>query len=58
LALERLREEIEAEENDKLHAPAIKRELLRQRDYKVDLDSKLGKSVVITKNTPASQSGG
>lgn len=39
-------------------APPIKRELLKQRDYKVDLDSKLGKSVVITKNTPTSQSGG
>lgn len=38
--------------------PPIKRELLKQRDYKVDLDSKLGKSVVITKNTPTSQSGG
>lgn len=38
--------------------PPVKRELLKQRDYKVDLDSKLGKSVVITKNTPTSQSGG
>jgi U4/U6.U5 tri-snRNP component SNU23 len=35
-----------------------RRELLKQRDYRVDLDSRLGKSVVITKNTPASQSGG
>lgn len=35
-----------------------KRELLKQRDYKVDLDSRLGKSIVITKNTPASASGG
>jgi len=36
----------------------IKREMLKQRDYRVDLDSKLGKSVVITKATPSSQSGG
>lgn len=38
--------------------PAVKRELLKQRDYKVDLESKLGKSVVVNKNTPSSQSGG
>ncbi|XP_049865973.1 zinc finger matrin-type protein 2 [Pectinophora gossypiella] len=58
LAAERLQEELDEEERSKKKVPPVKRELLKQRDYKVDLDSKLGKSVVITKNTPTSQSGG
>merc|ERR1712112_303171 len=33
-------------------------ELLKIRDYKVDLDSKLGKSVVIQKNAASGQQGG
>jgi hypothetical protein len=42
----------------KSDGPPVKRALLKRRDYKVDLDSKLGKSVVITKNSPSAQAGG
>ena len=42
---------------DKKEDP-VKRELLQIRDYKVDLDSKLGKSIIVQKNTPNGQQGG
>lgn len=36
----------------------VKRELLKRRGYDVDLEANLGKSVVITKTTPLSHTGG
>lgn len=58
LAHERILEEYELEKKAKDKQPPIRREYLKPRDYRVDLESKLGKTTVITKTTPASQAGG
>ncbi|KAK3605421.1 hypothetical protein CHS0354_007502 [Potamilus streckersoni] len=58
VAAERLEEEQRLLLEKDKKEPPIKRDLLKPREYKVDLDSKLGKSIVITKTTPASHQGG
>jgi len=48
----------ESEATPQVEEGPKKRESLKPRDYKVDLECRLGKTVVISKATPTSQAGG
>lgn len=50
--------EAEAEAKAAGRLPKVKRELLKARDYAVDLESRVGKSVVINKAAPTGATGG
>ncbi|XP_056359151.1 zinc finger matrin-type protein 2-like [Oenanthe melanoleuca] len=58
---EKLAEKRLAEEREKKRgkpAQPVQRELLQHRGYKVDLESKLGRTIFTTKTTPQSEMGG
>ena len=55
---ERLEEILNEGRSARNKEPPVKRDLLKPRDYKVDLYSKLGKSQLITKTTPPAGQGG
>ncbi|ESN95771.1 hypothetical protein HELRODRAFT_178952 [Helobdella robusta] len=52
------RERTQNKEKERAEKAPVKLELVKLRDYKVDLDSKLGMSLVVTKTTSLSQIGG
>ncbi|KAG0473384.1 hypothetical protein HPP92_014737 [Vanilla planifolia] len=57
-AREREEEEEEARLKSKVKAPPIQRKPLKHRDYEVDLESRLGKTQVVTPIAPLSQQAG
>lgn len=57
-AREREKEEEEGRFKSKSNAPPVQRKLLKHRDYEVDLESRLGKTQVVTPIAPLSQQAG
>lgn len=57
-AREREKEEEEGRFKSKAKAPPVQRKLLKHRDYEVDLESRLGKTQVVTPIAPLSQQAG
>jgi len=57
-AREREQEEEEGRFNSKAKAPPVQRKPLKHRDYEVDLESRLGKTQVVTPIAPLSQQAG
>ncbi len=58
LAKERLENDEDSDDADRDRSIPVKRDLLQARQYGVDLSSKLGKNIIITKTTPLSEQGG
>ncbi|KAI4349908.1 hypothetical protein L6164_010450 [Bauhinia variegata] len=57
-ARERERQEAEARSKPKAKGPPVQRQPLKHRDYIVDLESRLGKTQVVTPVAPLSQQAG
>ncbi|KAI3951171.1 hypothetical protein MKW98_028575 [Papaver atlanticum] len=57
-ARERERQEEEDSRKSKFKGPPVQRQPLKRRDYEVDLDSRLGKTQVVTPIAPLSQQAG
>ncbi|KAD6795527.1 hypothetical protein E3N88_06423 [Mikania micrantha] len=57
-AREREEKELESRSKSKAKGPPVQRKPLKHRDYEVDLDSRLGKTQVVTPIAPLSQQAG
>lgn len=57
-AREREQKELESKSKSKSKGPPVQRKPLKHRDYEVDLDSRLGKTQVVTPIAPLSQQAG